>query len=99
MVDRQLFTARLAATVLAHKTVPFEHVAPTECDNLDRKSIIASQRDDFRDFQSQPLSPDDRITVGGTKAGPVFPAINLKTGWIDNPSGFVPDFDEGTRHR
>jgi len=96
MVDCQFFTARLATAILAHKTVAFEHIAPTECHNPDRKSIIARERDDFRDFQSQPLGPDDRITVCRTKARPVLPAINLKTGWIDNPSGFVPNFDEGT---
>ena len=99
MVDCQFFTAGLATAILAHKTVALEDIAPTECHNLDRKSIIARERDDFRDFQGQPLSADDRITVCRTKAGPVFPPINLKIGWIDNPSGFIPNFDEGTSDR
>ena len=99
MVNRQFFTARLATAILAHKTVAFEHIAATECHNLNRKSIVARERDHFWDFQCQPLCPDDWIAIGRTKVGPVFPAIKLKIGRIDNPGGFVPNFDEGTSDR
>ncbi len=93
MVDRQFFAAGLATAILAHEAISLEYVAPTECYDLDRKSIVARERDDFRNFQCQPLCPDDRIAFGWTNSGPVFPAVNLEIGWIDDPSGFVPNLD------
>ena len=99
MVDRQFFTAGFASAILTHKVVAFEHVASTECDNLYGKSVITSQRDDFRNFQCQPLRADDGITISRANPSLVFPAIDLEVRGIDDPSGFVPHFNQRTRHR
>ena len=67
VVDGQFLAAGSAAAVLAHIAVSLEHVASAEGNNLDRQTIVASQRDHLGDSHCQPLSPDDRVTFGRLK--------------------------------
>ena len=93
MINRQFFTAGTAIAVLTHKRITLKDIATAECHNVVRRLVVVRQSDDFRNLQTQPLSLDDWFVICRLKKGPFVPVVLLETVGVDDPSGFIPDFD------
>ncbi len=94
VIDRQINTLRLAATILTLVLIASEQVTTTECDRLLRNFGIVHQHDDLRDQNRLLNRLHDRIVFAWADARPVLPVVSLIVVRIDRLDGAISQHDQ-----